>query len=95
MRVRPLNGPQRAVLVVALGSALYLFGQWLLETWEFGGRRNFGWVAYAPLSNSINVGQLRILHPWVVLLFWLVLLGLWTLGSLAIFHRRSETSQAR
>jgi hypothetical protein len=93
MRLRPLNGSQRGVIVIALGFAIYFFGQWLLETWEFGSRANVGWVAYAPLSNSINtVGQLRILHPWVILLFWLILIAVWALASLAILQRRPAES---
>jgi uncharacterized membrane protein YwaF len=93
MKLRPLSGSQRGVIVVALGFAIYFIGQWLLETWEFGSRGNFGWVAYAPLSNSFNPAQIRILHPWVILLFWLILIAVWTIASLAILHRRpAETS---
>jgi heme/copper-type cytochrome/quinol oxidase subunit 1 len=74
------------VLVVALGFAMYFFGQWLLQTWEFGSRANFGWVAYAPLSTSVN--QLHVWHPWVVLVYWLILLALWTFAALVILQRR-------
>jgi heme/copper-type cytochrome/quinol oxidase subunit 1 len=76
-------------MVVALGFAIYLFGQWLLETIEFGSRANFGWVAYAPLSNSFS-SPVRLLHPWVILLFWLILLAVWTMASLMILQRRQE-----
>jgi heme/copper-type cytochrome/quinol oxidase subunit 1 len=91
MKLRSLNGSQRGVIVVALGFAIYIFGQWLLETLEFGSRPNVGWVAYAPLSNSFNnVGQIRILHPWVVLLFWLLAIAVWLVASLAILRSRSD-----
>jgi heme/copper-type cytochrome/quinol oxidase subunit 1 len=76
-------------MVVALGFAIYLFGQWLLETIEFGSRANFGWVAYAPLSNSFS-SPVRLLHPWVILLFWLILLAVWTMASLMILQRRRD-----
>jgi heme/copper-type cytochrome/quinol oxidase subunit 1 len=88
VKLRPLNGSQRGVLVIALGFALYFFGQWLLAAWEYGSRGNFGWVAYAPLSNSFN--PLHAWHPWVVLLYWLVLLALWTMASLVILQRRQS-----
>jgi uncharacterized membrane protein YwaF len=77
-------------VVVALGFALYLVGRWLLETWEFGARGNFGWVAYAPLSHSFHLDQVRLVHPWVILLFWLLLLALWLVASLAILRSRSD-----
>jgi uncharacterized membrane protein YwaF len=92
MKLRPLSGSQRGVIVVALGLAIYVFGQWLLETWEFGSRANFGWVAYAPLSTSLNTGQLRILHPWVILLFWLILIAVWLFASLILLQRHPEES---
>jgi hypothetical protein len=87
VKLRALNGSQRGVLVVALGLALYLFGEWLQETWEFGSRANFGWVAYAPLSTSVNI-PLHAWHPWVVLVYWLILVGAWTCASLMILRRR-------
>lgn len=87
MKRRPLNGSQRGVIVVALGVAMYIFGQWLQVTWEFGSRADYGWVAYAPLSNAYNP-LLRGWHPWVVLVYWLVLVAVWTLASLAILQRR-------
>jgi uncharacterized membrane protein YwaF len=89
VKLRPLSGSQRGVVVVALGVAIYLFGQWLLETWEFGSRANFGWVGYAPLRNSFS-SPVRLLHPWVILLFWLILLAVWMLASLAILQRRQN-----
>ncbi len=93
MKRRSLNRSQRVVIVVALGFAIYVLGQWLLETLEFGSRANFGWVAYAPLSNSFNnVGQIRILDPWVVLLFWLLAIAVWLVASLAILRDRTDES---
>ncbi|HEY5092080.1 MAG TPA: hypothetical protein VII60_02360 [Acidimicrobiales bacterium] len=89
MKLRPLSGSQRGVIVVALAFSIYFFGQWLLETWEFGSRGNTGWVGYAPLNNS-SIGQLRILHPWVILLLWLILIAVWSFASLAILRRRHD-----
>jgi hypothetical protein len=34
MRIRRLNGPQRTVIVIGMGIALYLFGQWLIGFWQ-------------------------------------------------------------
>jgi hypothetical protein len=86
MTRRPLNQAQRVVIVVALGLGAFFFGQWLIETWEFGSRPFTGWVGYAPLSNS-TFTQTRILNPWVILLVWLVLITAWTFASLVILRR--------
>jgi uncharacterized membrane protein YwaF len=89
VKLRALSDSQRGVIVVALGVSFYFFGQWLIETWEFGSRGNTGWVGYAPL-NSSSIGQLRILHPWVILLLWLILIAVWSFASLAILHHRGD-----
>jgi hypothetical protein len=70
---------------MALGISLYLFGQWLIGYWEFGGRA-FVWVAYAPLSDSILAPR-RLLDPWVILLVWLFLTLVWTFVSIILLGR--------
>jgi len=91
MKRRPLNDAQRIVLVVALGFAIYFFGQWLLETLEFGSRGVTGWVGYAALNNA-SFTQIRMLYPWVIFLFWLILIAVWTVTSLVILRRRHDAS---
>lgn len=86
MTLGRLNNSQRAVISVALGVSLFLFAQWLIGYWEFGSQ-NFGWVAYAPLSNTVHFPR-NLLHPWVVLLIYLFLTGLWMTMSIALFHRK-------
>lgn len=77
-----LNRTQRVVLVVGLGFALYVSGQWLTS---FGTSLNYRWVAYAPLSKQLAPGGL---HPWVRFVIWLVLIGVWAVVSLTLL--RSE-----
>jgi heme/copper-type cytochrome/quinol oxidase subunit 1 len=90
MKRRTLSQAQRVLIVVALGFATYVFGQWFIETAE-GARGLTGWVGYAPLSNTAFT-QTRILNPWVILLIWLVLIAIWTVVSLAVLHRDDAAS---
>ncbi|MGD0881894.1 MAG: hypothetical protein ABSB09_10030 [Acidimicrobiales bacterium] len=83
MRLRRLDVAQRAVVVIGMGIALYLFGQWLIGFWEGGSAGSFGWVAYAPLSGATNPPVI-LLHPWVRLLIWLALTTVWVLASVAV-----------
>lgn len=71
--------------MVGLGFALYVIGEWLTS---LGTTLNYGWVAYAPLSKQFAPDGL---HPWVRLLIWLVLIGVWAVVSLTFL--RSETKQ--
>ena len=87
MRLRTLNSGQRLVLVVGLGLALYVFGGWVTTRNTFS-----GWVAYAPLSNTVNVPGSG-LHPWVRLLIWLALILVWVLASVALLHTRSDPDE--
>ena len=75
--------------MVGLGVALYFFGGWITTR---GTGAQFGWVAYAPLSNTTDVplgpGGL---HPWVRLIVWLVLILVWVGTSVILL--RSPTSR--
>jgi hypothetical protein len=84
MKRRRLNLAQRVVIVVALGVALFLFGQWLIGFWEFGSRYS-GWVGYAPLGSASFQPRI-MLHPWVVLAVWLILTAVWMFVSLFILR---------
>lgn len=75
MQRRQLNRSQRVILVIGLGFALSLFGDWVTA---LGSRANVGWVAYAPLSSSYNFPAFGGFHPWVRLVMWLVLIAVWT-----------------
>ena len=70
--------------------ALVLLGEWVTA---LGTHANYGWVAYAPLSNSFNrwAGGL---HPWVRLVVWLLLLVLWVSLSLVILRTPREPANS-
>ena len=70
-----LHREQRLVIVVGLGAALYVLGQWLTS---LGSTINSGWVAYAPSSKTFAPNGLQ---PWARLLIWLALIGTWTVSS--------------
>jgi uncharacterized membrane protein YwaF len=82
VKLSALNRAQCTALVVGFGVALYVLGQWLTS---LGSTLNYGWVAYAPLSKSLNPGGL---HPWVRYVIWLVLIAIWTLASMALLRSR-------
>jgi hypothetical protein len=86
-----LNFAQRVVGIIGLGFAVWVFGDWLTT---LGSHANFGWVAYAPLSNSVNVGDLGGLHPVVRLAIWLLLFALWTGLSMALLRTRPVPEQS-
>jgi hypothetical protein len=90
MKIGRLNTGQRVVIVVALGISLHLVGQWLIGYWEFGSR-DFGWVGYAPLSNTAFPGRI-LLHPWVILLIHLLLTTVWMVISMALLQQRPTKS---
>jgi len=94
MARRRLNLPQRVVLVVALGAALYLVGSWI--TWRASRSFATGWTGYAPLTNAAHfpgIGPSR-LHPWVQLAIWLALVGIWVGGSLLVLRDRAADRDA-
>jgi hypothetical protein len=86
MRIMRLNGPQRIIIVIGMGIALYLFGNWLIGSWQGG---SFGWVSYEPLSQATPPPEV-ILHPWVRLLIWLALTVVWAIVSLWMLSTRKS-----
>ena len=86
MRFRRLNVRQRVVIVIGFGVGLYFLGSWVTAL----GRRgtSFGWVAYAPLSRSVNTADLpgSGLHPWVRLLIWLLLTVVWAIVGVLLLR---------
>lgn len=83
-----LNTRQRIVVVIGLGVGLYFFGGWVTTRGGVG----TGWVAYAPLSNTVNTANFpgQGLHAWVRLIIWLTLIAVWVLASVALLRSRSE-----
>ena len=75
-------------MVVGLGVGLYFAGGWITSR---GTGAQYGWVAYAPLSNSSNMPDpFRGLHPWVRLVIWLVLIAVWVTASAFLLRSRSD-----
>lgn len=90
MKIARLNTAQRIVIVIALGIALFLFGQWLIGYWEFGSR-DMGWVAYAPLGRSPFPTRILV-HSWVVLLIRFLLIVAWMIFSIALLRPVAKES---
>ena len=78
-----LTKAQRVVVVIALGLALGTVGSYLVS---LGGGVALGWTGYAPLTSQLGRG----LNTWLRLIIWLVLIGLWALGSLRVLRPSSE-----
>jgi heme/copper-type cytochrome/quinol oxidase subunit 1 len=81
-----VNQRQRIVVVIGLGLALGVVGEWVTN-WDNG---SFGWVGYAPLSRA-TFGPDTGLHSWVRFLIWLVLAVLWT--AISVWLLRSSEHQ--
>jgi hypothetical protein len=88
MRFRDWNSRQRLVVVIGLGVALYFFGGWITTRDTFS-----GWVAYAPLSNTMNVPGSG-LHPWVRLLIWLALILVWIVASVVLLRTEAGSDKS-
>jgi heme/copper-type cytochrome/quinol oxidase subunit 1 len=89
VRSRALNIRQRVVVVIGVGAGLFFFGIWLTTR----GAGGSGWVAYAPLSSTVNGADLpgSGLHPWVRLVIWLTLTVVWVVvGVVLLRSRRAE-----
>ena len=85
---RKWNRGQRVVVVVGLGVALYFFGGWITTR---GTGAQYGWVAYAPLSNTYNTPNVfGGFHSWVRLVIWLLLILVWVVVS--VFLLRSPST---
>ena len=73
---------QKIVLVVALGLAFGVLGNYL---GSLGNAASSGWYAYAPLAQSLPALHTG-LAPWLRLLIWLALIGLWTVASVQVLR---------
>ena len=83
MQDRSLNRSQAIVVVIGLGLALYILGDWLTA---LGSHSPMGWVGYAPLSTGNVFGGL---HPWLRLIIWLLLIAVWVRSSTALLSTKS------
>jgi hypothetical protein len=83
MQDRSLNRSQAIVVVIGLGLALYILGDWLTA---LGSHPLTGWVGYAPLSTGDGLGGF---HPWLRLIIWLLLIAVWVRSSTSLLNTRS------
>ncbi len=79
MHDRSLNHSQAVVVVIGLGSALYVLGGWL--TTLGSDAFSTGWTGYAPLAAASEFGGF---HPWLRLIIWLLLIAIWVRTSTAL-----------
>ena len=77
-----MSKAQRVVVVVAFGLALATVGGYLVS---LGSGPAFGWTGYAPLASQLY-GLGSGLKSWLRLIIWLVLIGVWALGSLRLLR---------
>jgi hypothetical protein len=75
---------QKIVIVVALGLAFGVLGNYLDS---LGNTGSSGWYAYAPLAQSVPTLHTG-LAPWLRLLIWLGLIGLWAMASIRVLRTR-------
>src|ERR1700722_16371338 len=90
MRSGGLNRIQRIVITIGLGLGLYVFGGWITTR----GSSGFGWVAYAPLSNTAQSDPIGGLHPWIRLLIWLALILIWVMASVWLLRSSSDAGDS-
>jgi hypothetical protein len=78
-----LSKAQRVVVVIALGLAADVAGNYLVALGQGG--FGFGWYAYSPLTTEPEVPD-RGLHGWLRVIIWLVLIGAWAVVSLRVLR---------
>jgi len=89
-RVDRLGIAQRIIVVVALGLALAVTGEFITSIGSPAA--NFGWFGYAPLTGSILTGS--TLSNWEQLLVWLALISVWTACSIYLFRPPASGDEA-
>jgi|HubBroStandDraft_5_1064220.scaffolds.fasta_scaffold467544_2 hypothetical protein len=80
-----LTKSQRVVLVIAFGLATGTVGSYVVN---LGSVVATGWYAYSPLTNGALFAP-RGLHAWLRVIIWLVLIGVWALGSIRVLRQSS------
>jgi heme/copper-type cytochrome/quinol oxidase subunit 1 len=81
-----LSKSQRLVVVIAFGLALGTLGSYLVSLGS--GPVASGWYAYSPLTTGPFLPQTG-LHPWLRVIIWLVLIGVWAVGSVRVLRPSS------
>jgi hypothetical protein len=85
-----LGKAQRVVVVIALGLALWAVGSYVVSL----GSGGFGWYAYSPFTAGGGFATpSRGLHDWLRLIIWLILIGLWAVGSVRVLRPSSENAR--
>ena len=77
-----LNKSQRIVVVIAFGLAIGTLGSYVVN---LGSGLASGWYAYSPLTNGALFAP-RGLNAWLRVIIWLVLIGVWALGSIRVLR---------
>jgi hypothetical protein len=85
-----LSKSQRVVVVIAFGLGLGTLGSYLVN---IGSEVVSGWYAYSPLT-SATIAPHTGLHRSIRLLIWLVLIGIWALGSIWVFRPASSDASS-
>lgn len=83
-----LGRSQRVLVVIAFGLVLETVSSYLVN---LGSGLESGWYAYAPVSN-VAVFAPTGLHGWLRLIIWLVLIGVWALGSIRVLRPSADAT---
>jgi hypothetical protein len=86
-----LSKAQRIVVVVALGLALAALGGYLVTLGsgpEYGG-------GFSPFGLTLGPWQPDGLKPWLRVIIWLVLIGMWALASVRVLRSSPEETEPR
>jgi uncharacterized membrane protein len=86
-----LSKSQRVVVVIALGLALATLGGYLVNLVS---PFESGWYAYAPLASGPIIANAGI-HPWLRVIIWLALIGVWALGSVWVLRPAPEDASSK
>ncbi|HEY5304679.1 MAG TPA: hypothetical protein VIJ86_11590 [Acidimicrobiales bacterium] len=79
---RRLNRAQRVVIVVALGFAFFLLGDWLTI---LGTHLPYGSAEFTNINTPDIVGGF---YPWVRFTIWMLLLAIWVGVSIPLLSNR-------
>jgi len=85
-----LGRSQRIVVVIALGLVLETVGSYVVN---LGSGLASGWYAYSPFTAG-GFAPSTGLHGWLRLIIWLVLIGVWALGSIWVLRPSSRDASS-
>ena len=89
MLLRRLNRAQRGVVVIALGLALFLLGNWVTQ---LGTHLPYRAVEYSSINAPTVLGGF---HPWVRFAIWMLLLSVWAGISIPLLSNRITDERRR